>query len=84
MAGVLAACAPEEENSSQLESGVSSQISLENDGSETKLVVAEISVSPERTQALREIAEKYEADFPETEIEIQTVQSGEEAEKLLE
>lgn len=84
MVGVLAACAPEEENSSQLESGVSSQISLENDGSETKLVVAEISVSPERTQALREIAEKYEADFPETEIEIQTVQSGEEAEKLLE
>lgn len=85
MAGSLAACSPGEDDSSQLEDdGVGSQVVLENDGSENTLVVAEIFVSQERTQALEEIAQKYQADFPKTEIQIRTVQSGEEAQKLLE
>ena len=61
MAGTLAACAPEENASSQLVD-TGEQLALENDGTATKLVVAEIFVNQERTQALEEIAEKYEAD----------------------
>lgn len=83
MAGTLAACAPEENASSQLVD-TGEQLALENDGTATKLVVAEIFVNQERTQALEEIAEKYEADYPETQIEIRTLQNGEEAQKLLE
>lgn len=84
MVGTLAACAPQEDSSSLSEETVSSPYDLKNDGSDTKLVVAEIFVNEERTQALKEIAEKYEADFPQTQIEIVTVESGEEAQALLE
>lgn len=85
MAGTLAACAPGEKTTSQVEGDdVSSQMTLKNDGTENKLVVAEIFVSQERTEALEEIAQKYQADFPKTEIQILTVQNGEEAQKLLE
>lgn len=86
LAGNMVACSPQEEASS-----LSSQtpvedtgISLENDGSPTELVIAEIYQSQERTQALEEIAQKYEADFPQTSIEVVTVDSGEEALTLLE
>ncbi|MGI6254010.1 MAG: extracellular solute-binding protein [Acutalibacter sp.] len=81
--GMLTACSGgQEEVSSQVEDP--DQLVLENDGTPTELVVAEISYSEERTQALEEIAEKYMADFPETEISIVTVDSGEEAQALLE
>lgn len=84
MVGTLAACAPEEDISSSGTENVSSPYELKNDGSDTKLVVAELFVNEERTQALEEIARKYEADFPQTQIEIVTVKSGEEAADLLE
>ena len=81
-AGMLSACASQEEVSSQVEDP--NQLVLENDGSPTELVIAEIEYSQDRTQALTEIAEKYMADFPETKIRIVTVDSGEEAQALLE
>lgn len=81
-AGMLSACTSQEEVSSQVEDP--NQLVLENDGSPTELVIAEIAYSQERTQGLTEIAEKYMADFPETEIRIVTVDSGEEAQALLE
>ena len=83
LAGSLAACAPQEEASSQT-GETSSQLALENDETATSLVVAELFVSQERTAALEEIAQKYMADFPQTQIEIATVNSGEEAQALLE
>ena len=83
MAGTLTACQEQEEVSSVVVEDPD-QLVLENDGTPTELVVAEIQVSAERTQALDEIAEKYMADFPETDIQIVTVDSGEEAQKLLE
>lgn len=83
-AGALCACAPQENASSLEEEHVSSPYDLENDGSDTTLVVAELFVNQERTRALQEIAEKYQADFPQTQIRIVTVESGEEAQKLLE
>ena len=46
-------------------------------------MVAERFFSTERTAALEEIAEKYMADFPQTRIEIVTVESGEEAMGML-
>ena len=72
LAGSLAACAPQEEASSQT-GETSSQLALENDETATSLVVAELFVSQERTAALEEIAQKYMADFPQTQIEIATV-----------
>ena len=77
-AGTLTACSQEEAASSTLE-----ELRLENDGKETSLVVAERFFSTERTAALEEIAEKYMADFPQTRIEIVTVESGEEAMGML-
>ena len=44
-----------------------SRVSLRNDGAEAKLVLVELETSQARTDALREIADKYEADFPKTE-----------------
>lgn len=70
-AGTLTACSPEEAASSTLEEA--NQLRLENDGEEASLVVAERFFSTERTAALEEIAEKYMADFPQTRIEIVTV-----------
>ena len=78
LAGSLAACAPQEEASSQT-GETSSQLALENDETATSLVVAELFVSQERTAALEEIAQKYMADFPQTQIEIVTVNSGDNA-----
>ena len=80
-AGTLTACSPEEAASSTLEE--TNQLRLENDGEEASLVVAERFFSTERTAALEEIAEKYMADFPQTRIEIVTVESGEEAMGML-
>ena len=80
-AGTLTACSPEEAASSTLEEA--NQLRLENDGEEASLVVAERFFSTERTAALEEIAEKYMADFPQTRIEIVTVESGEEAMGML-
>ncbi len=80
-AGTLTACSPEEAASSTLEE--TDQLRLENDGEEASLVVAERFFSTERTAALEEIAEKYMADFPQTRIEIVTVESGEEAMEML-
>lgn len=83
LAAGLAACAPAEESSS-LPGEESSQLALENDGATTQLVVAEISRSPERTAALEEIAAKYMADFPQTRVEIVTVEDSQEALAMLE
>lgn len=85
LAGTLSACAPGTGSSSEVgEPGESSQPQLTNNGESTQLTVAEIFVSRERTEALKEIGEKYMADFPQTQIEIVTVDSGEEAQALLE
>ena len=85
LAGTLSACAPGTGSSSEVgEPGESSQPQLTNNGESTQLTVAEIFVSRERTEALKEIGEKYMADFPQTQIEIVTVDRGEEAQALLE
>lgn len=76
--GTAAGCAPQEEPAPQGEA-----LRIENDGSDTTLVLAQRFVSDERTAALEEIAQKYTADFPGTQIQIVTVESGEEALSLL-
>ena len=60
-----------------------SRVSLRNDGAEAKLVLVELETSQARTAALREIADKYEADFPKTEIEIITLKNAQELEARL-
>ncbi|WP_418565200.1 extracellular solute-binding protein, partial [Neglectibacter timonensis] len=60
-----------------------SRVSLRNDGAEAKLVLVELETSQARTDALREIADKYEADFPKTEIEIITLKNAQELEARL-
>lgn len=86
--GVLTGCAEEttsSEDSSALESSsLEEQVTLENDGTENTLVVAELSYSEERTETLKEIAQKYMADYPDTHIEIRTVDTREEMTQLLE
>ena len=85
LAGTLSACAPGTGSSSEVGgAGESSQPQLKNNGESTQLTVAEIFVSRERTEALKEIGGKYMADFPQTQVEIVTVDSGEEAQALLE
>ena len=56
---------------------------LENDGQATQIVLGELFYSEERTQALEEIAAKYMADHPETQVEVRTVQTREEMEGLV-
>ena len=92
--GSMSGCQEQEAVSSQEESSLSSSQEdaapeeepavLENDGQATTLVVAELFYSQERTQALEEIAAKYMADHPETEIQIRTVETREEMERLVE
>ena len=92
--GSRSGCQEQEAVSSQEESSLSSSQEdaapeeepavLENDGQATTLVVAELFYSQERTQALEEIAAKYMADHPETEIQIRTVETREEMERLVE
>ena len=76
--------APRRRRAPPLAGEESSQLALENDGATTQLVVAEISHSPERTAALEEIAAKYMADFPQTRVEIVTVEDSQEALAMLE
>lgn len=60
-----------------------SAASLGNSGETLTLTLAERKVSDERTAMLREIADKYEADFPETTVEIVSCETQEEVEQLL-
>ena len=63
LAGTLSACAPGTGSSSEVGgAGESSQPQLKNNGESTQLTVAEIFVSRERTEALKEIGGKYMAD----------------------
>lgn len=71
--GVLAGCGEEAAEPSAAEPTVS----LQNDGRDAKLVLGEVRLSDERTAVLEEIARKYRADFPNTEIEIRTFEDRE-------
>lgn len=78
-AGVLAGCAGKQAEETVTEPAVS----LCNDGREAKLVLGELAFSEGRSAVLREIADKYEADFPNTEIEVRAFDSPEGLEKAL-
>ncbi len=54
-----------------------------NDGREAKLVLGELSQTGERTAVLKEIAAKYQADFPNTEIEVLSFEDAEELKEAL-
>ncbi len=56
---------------------------LKNDGRQARIVLGEINNGPERTAVLREIGEKYCADFPETDVFVQTFSDREELEEAL-
>ncbi len=56
---------------------------IKNNGKASGVVLGELAQSQERTAVLREIADKYQADFPNTEIEIRTFSSAQELEKAL-
>lgn len=58
-------------------------VSMKNDGHAASLTVGEVLVSGDRTAVLEEIAAKYRADFPETEIAIRSFVSQEELEAAL-
>lgn len=47
-------------------------ITMKNDGRQARLVLAHVEAGEEQAVILREIADKYEADFPNTEIEIRS------------
>lgn len=81
-ASLLAGCAggPAEDSSS---APAESQLTLENTGEKTEIVLGELEASPEKTEVLREIAEKYRADFPNTEIQIRSYQTEEEIAEAL-
>lgn len=57
-----------------------------NDGRQAKLVLGELAGpdAPDDTAVLQEIAEKYQADFPNTEIELKSYESFEDIERALE
>ena len=57
--------------------------SLHNDGREVKLVLGVLRPDDHRTAVLTEIAAKYEADFPNTDIEIRAFSEGEALENAL-
>ncbi len=56
-----------------------------NDGRAAKLVLGELNCAgvPDDTAVLEEIAEKYRADFPNTEIEVKSYESFEDIERAL-
>lgn len=58
-------------------------ITLKNNGEKGKLVLAQVDHGAGRTALLQEIAEKYRADFPNTEIEIRTLPDEAAVEKLV-
>lgn len=59
------------------------QVTLKNRGEKGRLVVAQVDWGAERTALLQEIAEKYRADFPNTEIEIRSLLDETAVEKLV-
>ncbi len=65
--GTLSGCGKTEE-----EAPSEAPVSLKNDGREVTLVLGEILGEEQRITVLREIAEKYEADFPNTRIEVRS------------
>lgn len=79
LAGALAGCAKKAVEASAPED----MVSMRNDGREAKLVLGELRLSEERTAVLEEIAQKYRADFPNTDIEIRSFESAEELEAAL-
>lgn len=74
----FAACSADEQVSSH-----EPKPTLTNDGTNTSIVIGELAVSDERTALLREIADKYEADFANTAVEIRTYADSAELEKAL-
>lgn len=72
-AGALTGCAGKQAEETAAEPAVS----LRNDGRKAKLVLGEVAFSDQRTAVLREIADKYEADFPNTDIELHTFDNSE-------
>lgn len=84
LAAALCACALAGCAGKQTEETVAEPaVSLRNDGREAKLVLGEVALSTQRTAVLREIAGKYEADFPNTEIEVRTFDGSDELEDAL-
>lgn len=77
-AGALFGCASKEA------ALTSALVMPKNDGAPVKLTIAGVRLEEKGIQAaLEEIAEKYRADFPDTEIEITSLESPEEAEAVL-
>lgn len=74
----LAGCegAPQEESSLP-------EAAMKNDGHSAEITLGEVFRSRERTAALEEIAAKYQADYPETEITIRTFDTQEALEAAL-
>lgn len=79
--GCMCSCQGGEEPSSQAPE--SSQVTLENDGAAHDVTLGELDRGEARTAALREIAQKYMADFPNTSIEVRTFENEEALEQAL-
>ncbi len=75
---VLAGCREETPSSAAVEPVV-----IRNSGRDTKLVVGALAPDEERTAVLREIADKYQADFQNTEIEIRAYERPKDLEAAL-
>lgn len=78
-AGTLSGCVSQ----NTVETVAESMASLRNDGHAVRLVVGQLTADADRTRVLEEIAGKYTADFPETDIEIRTYASKQELEAAL-
>lgn len=79
---MLTACQPDgEEESAPVSSGPT--VTLANTGEPAPLTLAYVSLSDAYTEALKEIIEKYRADFPNTTITLAPCASSEELSTLL-
>lgn len=81
-AGVFSGCGNGEREASSKEP-VSSYVDTTDYNKEASLVLGGLALDSVREEALREIADKYEADFPNTEIEIRSFDSPEQLEAAL-
>lgn len=78
-AGVCSGC----KNAQEAAVPVEKPIVVKNSGKESTLVLGGLALTPEREAALREIADKYTADFPNTVIEVRSYSGAEEMEEAL-
>lgn len=78
-AGTLVGCSGDDE----LPVSSAPAVMLQNSGEDVTIVIGEIAQDAQRTDVLREIADKYQADFSNTKVEIVSFANSDEIENAL-